>query len=326
VIRRRRLTALLLLAGFALVIVLAVRAVSGSSPKPPRPAAGPTPTTPGPAVSGTGVSATGGSGVPVDAAAFAPGSCVSFPPTSGDRHLTVFLDAGHGGVDPGAVGTTEAGQTIEEANLTLPVEMDAAAILRAAGFRVVVSRTTGGSVARLGAGDIDNGVYTVQGSHDDVAARPVCANEAHANILVGIYFDSGAPNNAGCVTGWDAVRPFSADNLRLADLVQGEVLAAMNAHGWNIPDEGVKSDDQLGSAVSSQAAAYGHLLLLGPAESGYFTTPSEMPGALIEPLFITDPFEGTIAAGSLGQHVIATGLADAVERYFAPPPAASSPD
>ena len=75
-----------------------------------------------------------------------------------------------------------------------------------------------------------------------MAARDVCANEAHANALVGIYFDSGAPNNAGCVTGYDAVRPFAADNLRLAELVQGDVLSAMNAQGWGIPDEGVAPD------------------------------------------------------------------------------------
>ena len=44
-----------------------------------------------------------------------------------------------------------------------------------------------------------------------------------------------------------------------------------------------------------------------------------MPGALIEPLFITDPFEGSIADSSSGQQVIAGGLAQAVEQYFAPP-------
>ena len=53
------------------------------------------------------------------------------------------------------------------------------------------------------------------------------------------------------------------------------------------------SDVSLGGpALSEAAAAYGHLLLLGPAMAGYFATPSQMPGALIEPLFITDPFEG----------------------------------
>ncbi len=265
-------------------------------------------------------------GRPIDASAFQPGACLAYPPTAGNRHLTVFLDAGHGGIDPGAVGTIESGQTIEEADLTLPVELDEVTILRGEGFRVVVSRTVDRAVARLGPGDVADGVLTVQGSHNDVAARDVCANDAHAQVLVGIYFDSGAPDNAGSVTGYDAVRPFAADNLRLAQLVQGDVLSALNAHGWGIPDGGVAPDSDLGSATSSQSIAYGHLLLLGPAEPGYFTSPSQMPGALIEPLFITDPFEGGVAASSLGQNVIAVGLADAIEQYFAPRPPAPSSD
>ncbi len=268
--------------------------------------------------------ASGGAAIPgsvqLDPAEFSPGACVALPPTSGNRHLTVFLDAGHGGIDPGGVGETESGQTIYEADETLPVELDAAAQLRAAGFRVVVSRTGPTSVVRLGPADVSDGALTIQGSHDDVAARDVCANLADADVLVGIYFDAGAsPDNAGSVTGYDAVRPFAAANLRLATLVQRDVLAALNDQGWQIPDEGVVPDGDLGSAISSEAVDYGHLLLLGPAEAGYFNTPSEMPGALIEPLFITDPFEGSIAASSRGQQIMATGLAEAVEQYFSPP-------
>jgi N-acetylmuramoyl-L-alanine amidase len=41
-----------------------------------------------------------------------------------------------------------------------------------------------------------------------------------------------------------------------------------------------------------------------------------MPGALIEPLFITDPFEGTIADSTTGQRAIADGIAGAVDQYF----------
>jgi N-acetylmuramoyl-L-alanine amidase len=322
--RRRRLvtglTAVLVIVG----VVFGIRALtssSGGKDDPERPATQGVPSV------NTVVNPSGRPAElpgPVDPAFFAPGACVSYPPTVGDRHLTVFLDAGHGGVDPGAVGTTEGGRTIEEANLTLPVEMDTATILRGEGFRVVVSRTGNTSVARTAPGDVDNGVFTVEGSHDDVAARAVCANDAHADILVGIYFNSGSPNNAGSVTGYDAVRPFAADNLRLAELIQGDVLSAMNAHHWGIPDDGVLPDSDLGSALSAQSVAYGHLLLLGPAEAGYFSTPSEMPGALIEPLFVTDPFEGQIAASALGQQVIATGLANAIEHYF-PPPVPPSP-
>jgi N-acetylmuramoyl-L-alanine amidase len=255
----------------------------------------------------------------VDAARFAPGACVSFPPTAGDRHLTVFIDAGHGGVDPGAIGTTDTGQQVEEADLTLPLELDAMALLRQAGFTVVVSRTGAGSVARLGPDDTADGVLTDQGAHADVAARAMCANEAHADLLVGVYFDAGASAaNAGSVTGYDAVRSFAASNLRFAQLLQTDALSAMNAQGWQIPDEGVVTDNNLGSASSAAAVSYGHLMLLGPAENGYFMTPSEMPGALIEPLFLTDPFEAGIAASAHGQEVIAGGLADAVEAYFAP--------
>jgi N-acetylmuramoyl-L-alanine amidase len=261
-------------------------------------------------------SSASGAGQPVDPSAFSPGACMAFAPTVGNRHLTVFLDAGHGGLDPGSVGTTESGTTIYEARETLPVELDTMAILRREGFRVVVSRTRNSSVVRLTLGDVANNALTVQGVHDDVAARDVCANDAHADVLLGIYFDAGAPNNAGSITGYDAVRGFAAKNLRLAQLVQSDVLRALNARGWGIPDEGVQPDDELGSASTSKAISYGHLLLLGPADPGWFNTPGQMPGALIEPLFITDPFEGSIAASSEGQHVIAAGLANAVQQYF----------
>jgi N-acetylmuramoyl-L-alanine amidase len=252
----------------------------------------------------------------VDPALFAKTACMAYAPTSGDRHLTVFLDAGHGGLDPGSVGLTQGRKAIEEADETLPVELDAMRLLRAKGFRVVVSRTTNSSVARLTSADVDAGqLLTARGVHDDVAARAECANRGGANALIGIYFDAGASNNAGSVTGYDAVRPFAAQNLRLATLVQHDVLAAMNSRGWSIPDEGVQLDSQLGSTVNASAGdSYGHLMLLGPAKPGWFETPSKMPGALIEPLFITDPFEGSIADSGTGQQVIASGIAAAVEQ------------
>ena len=256
-------------------------------------------------------------GQPLDPIAFAPGACVALAPAAGAGRLTVFLDAGHGGRDPGAVGSTESGQAIYEADETLAVELRTMTILRAAGFRVAVSRTRDTSVLRLGPDDVSGGALTVDGSHEDVLARDVCANDAHANVLVGIYFNSGASYNAGSVTGYDAVRPFAADNLRLAKLLQADALATMNARGWGIPDDGVQPDSGLGSALSREALAYGHLVLLGPADPGYVPTPSRMPGALIEPLFITDPFEGSIAASRDGQKVIADALAKAIEQYFA---------
>lgn len=96
---------------------------------------------------------------------------MAFAPTVGDRHQTVFLDAGHGGIDPGGTGVDEAGDSIDEAPVNLAIELDTLALLRAKGYRVVVSRTKDTTVLRLGAGDTDEGVLSLQGSHDDVVAR-----------------------------------------------------------------------------------------------------------------------------------------------------------
>jgi len=101
-----------------------------------------------------------------------------------------------------------------------------------------------------GATDLSDGELSLIGSHDDVAARDVCANDAHAQALVGIYYDAGASSDdAGSLTAYDADRPFSAANLRLATLVQHDVVADMDAQGWAIPDDGVQTDASLGSFV-----------------------------------------------------------------------------
>jgi len=169
---------------------------------------------------------------------------------------------------------------------------------------------------------------SLQGSHDDVAARDLCANLAHANVLVGIYMDAAdSAQAAGSLAIYDTARPFAHRNLTLAQLLQADVLEAMNAQGWQIPDDGVQPDTTFGSYVgnpdagglAAAAAAYDHLLLIGPAQQGFFSTPSEMPGAVIEPLYLTDPFEGSIAASPTGQRVVAHGLANAIEHFLSPP-------
>ena len=263
-------------------------------------------------------------GEALDPAAFATGSCVAYPPTQGNRGATVFLDAGHGGIDPGGVGVTEQGTSIDEGTETLPVELDAMAQLRADGYRVVVSRTTDSTVVRLGPADVDGNLLTLQGAHDDVAARDQCADDAKADVMVGIYYNAGSPQEAGSITAYDPDRPFSASNIRLAHLVQSDVVSRMNAQGWDIPDNGAQPDGGLGSldgspasgGLAAEAAAYNHLMLIGPAMPGFFSTPSLMPGVIIEPLYITDPFEGSIADSTTGQTVIAQGIATAVEQFL----------
>lgn len=264
-------------------------------------------------------------GTEVNPSLFAAGSCVRLSPTSGNRHETVFLDAGHGGIDPGAVGETSTGRTIDEASLTLPIELDTASILRAEGFTVVVSRTRASTVMKLRRGDTNGDVFSLIGAHDEVAARDICANESHAKVLVGIYLDGGASREmAGSVTTYDVDRPFAASNRRLAELLQSSTLAALTAHGYPVPDNGVLDDSGMGSSngnpasggLAAKAAAYDHVMLIGPPMRGYFSTPSEMPGAVIEPLYVTNPEEGSIAASGAGERALAEGIAAGIERYL----------
>lgn len=264
----------------------------------------------------------------LDPAMFDTGACMAFDPNNGDNHETIFLDAGHGGIDPGGVGTTGSGQVVDESTVNLGIELDAMAILRAHGYRVVVSRTENTTVLRLGPADVNSEVLSVQGSHDDVVARDICANLAKADALIGIYMDAGSSiQNAGSVTLYDTARPFAEANQRLAGLLQADVQSAMNAQGWQIPNDGSLPDGGFGSSVgdpsagglAAAAAGYDHLLLIGPPLSGYFSSPSQMPGAVIEPLYLTDPFEGSIAADAADQQVIAEGIATAAEQYLAPP-------
>jgi N-acetylmuramoyl-L-alanine amidase len=256
---------------------------------------------------------------PVDASRFAAGACVAFPPTGTDRHQTVFLDPGHGGPDPGTTGVTEGGRAVDEAGLTLSTTLAAVPLLQTRGYRVVMSRTGNAAVAVLGEGDLLSGTFTAQGALKDWTARAVCANLARAAALVGLHFNAGAsPLNAGMLTLYDDVRPFSARSLRLASLLHSEILASMNGKGWEIPDAGVRTDGAAGApAIDAAGRAYGRLVLLGPAAPGYVPTPSEMPGAVVEPLFLTSPFEASVAAGAAGQQAIGAGIAKAVDTFLA---------
>jgi N-acetylmuramoyl-L-alanine amidase len=317
-VRRRRAVALLLGAAI-LVAIPTCLLTGGSSPS-------------GDHRGGDGTTTTTFAGLPasgkaLDPSLFSQGSCMAFPPTAGNRHKTVFLDAGHGGIDPGAVGTTETGHTIYEADQTLPVALEAMKVLRADGFEVVISRTRASTVLRLHPADVSGTELSLQGALSEAAVRDVCANLAKASALVGIYFDAGSsPYNAGCMTTYDPYRPFWRSSRSLATLVQQDVLGALNRQGWGIPDAGVLTDAGLGSNIATsstskiavEASHYHHILLLGPAMTGYFSTPSEMPGVIVEPLFITDPFEGSIAARPSGQHVIADAVALAIEQYLVP--------
>jgi N-acetylmuramoyl-L-alanine amidase len=240
------------------------------------------------------------------------GACISYPATGGQSGKTIFIDAGHGGLDPGVVGSAGGKQVLEK-DATLAVATRLGALLRADGYGVVMARTQDSSVTRLAASDSITGALTNSAEHRDLVTRAACANASNASVLVSIHFDGFSdPSVGGTETFYDSARPFAATSKRLAADLQAGLVS-----GLGTSDRGVWTDDQLAApALTSSGNSYGHLIELGPASAGWVDDPSQMPGALVEPLFITNPTQAAIASDPAGQQRIAQAMEAGLIKFF----------
>ncbi|HSS92394.1 MAG TPA: N-acetylmuramoyl-L-alanine amidase, partial [Candidatus Dormibacteraeota bacterium] len=169
------------------------------------------------------------------------GACVSFAPTQGHTGQTVFIDAGHGGRDPGVVASSNSGRPVFEKDATLAVAIRLASLLRADGYTVVMARTNDTTVVKMSAADMTSGALTPYAVRRDLGARAACANAAGAAVIVSIHFDGFTdPSVGGTESFYDAARPFAAANRRLATDLQSALVGRLRA-----PDRGVWTDDQL---------------------------------------------------------------------------------
>jgi N-acetylmuramoyl-L-alanine amidase len=236
------------------------------------------------------------------------GACIGF----GQSSRTVFIDAGHGGLDPGVVGTAGGKQVLEK-DAALAVATRLTSDLHSAGYRVVMARTLDSSVTPLGSGDSVYGAMTAAAVHRDLLARIACANTSQASVLLSIHFDGfDDPSVGGTETFYDAARPFASENKRLATDLQAALVAGLGSN-----DRGTFTDDEVAApTLTSSGSLYGHLIELGPAEPGWVDSPSQMPGALVEPLFITNPSEAGVASDPAGQRRIALALETGLEKYL----------
>jgi N-acetylmuramoyl-L-alanine amidase len=254
---------------------------------------------------------------------FVAGSCLEFPPAGRWNGTTVFLDPGHGGVDSGTMSSV-GGQIVAEKRVALGIGMRALRMLRAGGYRVVISRTRDATVAQYGASELHQGVLDPDAAQREVEARDVCANAARADVLVSIHMDGFIdPSAIGTETFYCPRRPFAARSLRLADLVQRATLAAFRSSGAATADRGVLPDRQGGgAALTPQTANYHHLIVLGPADRPWLPYPSQMPGVLVEPAFLTNPSQAPFVLRGRGQEALARALVTAIDAYFDKPGAA----
>ncbi len=261
--------------------------------------------------------------VPVPRATIAAKTRTSSGSAANGERPVVFLDPGHGGVDTGTIGTTTDGATVEEKNITLAIALQTADHLRADGIDVVLSRTDD-SLPGSTPSDYspDGKMLTPDGVLADLQRRIDRANESGARVLLSIHLNGFTdPSVGGAETFYDPSRPFGDQNKRFATLVQNTLIANLRAKGYDTPDRGVTSDEDLQTeSLGSLAGDYNHLVLLGPAVPGRLR-PSEMPGALSEPLFLSNPPEATAVSQPDVQDLIATSYTQAIEAFLDGAPA-----
>src|SRR5699024_7732402 len=124
---------------------------------------------------------------------------------------------------------------------------------------------------------------------DELQARINICNANDADILVSLhlngYDDPGAHGYEVLYTG---DREFGDRNLDLATAIYREIGSAYREAGFETQARGTKDDKNL-DAETHEFGSEQHLVLTGPAVKNpdYTIVPSNMPGVIIEPVFIT---------------------------------------
>jgi len=231
-----------------------------------------------------------------------------------DQRVTVFIDAGHGGSDPGWGSSYILDNAPLEKDLTLDVAKRTAAYLEAEGYRAVLSRTADT--------DVNDPERDVNGDGcidpiDELQARMDIANASGAAVLFSIHFN-GLPNTPlnGSATFYNAVREFSADNERLAELIQAAQLETLRSFGHDPRDWGALHDDALETPTQSECpTGYPYYTILGPAAEGR-PRPTMMPGAVAEAMFLTHPVEARLAGREDVRDQLAKAYAEAIKEFL----------
>lgn len=136
--------------------------------------------------------------------------------------LTIAVDPGHGGRDPGATGPSGN----QEKNNTLPVGLYLADLLRSAGANVMLTRSTDVSPA--------GSEYT---ELLDLKARVNLANAAKADLFVSIHNDAFSnPAAGGTTTYYSSNTSQAAASKTFGTAVQSELVKQLGLYNRGVKD------------------------------------------------------------------------------------------
>jgi N-acetylmuramoyl-L-alanine amidase len=200
-----------------------------------------------------------------------------------EKKLVVVLDPGHGGQDSGAMCGSVA-----EKDLTLDVALRAELLLRAAGFRTVLTRDSDRYVSLADRASLGN-------QKDRSLFVSIHFNDSQREAASGVetYFAPGQPAPSGFLSWLPFLQPADSGSLRaesesLAASLQGALVERTSA-----VDRGIKS------------------------EQFYVIANVRHPAVLVEAGFMTNKADANKLATVPYRQQLAAAIAQGVERYRA---------
>jgi N-acetylmuramoyl-L-alanine amidase len=278
------------------------------------------------AISAVTLACTGGDASPERSPTPQPSATLAPPSPTPDTRLTVVIDPGHGGDE---VGAAEYGVVEKHSNLDFAFRIER--LLAAQGYEVILTRREDRRVAAApGLGS------SFGATRFDLQARVDMANEARADVFVALHSNgSTSASESGVEVWYDPQRTFGAQNERLAQLLQDGVLASLAEYGYSARGRGLKDD----TCFRFRNDRCFPLFVLGPPrevrredltrrglDPGDFgfgeqeqvrtTRATEMPGVLVELLFITHASDAAVLSDEAGRDAIARGMAAGIVEFL----------
>ena len=208
---------------------------------------------------------------------------VLYPPHShsGGKVQTIVLDPGHGGNDPGyQIGLRQ------EKKYTLLLAEELADQLRAAGFKVLLTRTSDSKV--------------------ELEERPEIANKHRADLFISLHWNAGGPTTKGVQTY--CLTPAGASSSNAGGQVSGGSARPGNAN----------NDRNMFLAYTLQKAIVNHLDIddMSVRRARFMVLcNAEMPAVLIEGGYLSHPVEGRRIADAGYRHRLAQAILEGVKAY-----------
>ncbi len=195
----------------------------------------------------------------------------------------VVIDPGHGGGDAGAVGPT--GFAEKTANLDIGLRIKT--LLRGSGHPVKLTRSTDISPNTPPRDLTGDGRINVS---DDLQARVNIANNARAQAFVSIHNNAGPSSAKGTETYYWTASASNNQSQRLANLIQKELVAEIGRS-----NRGVKG------------------------ANFYVLRRTNMPAALVEGAFISNPTEEGLLKTPAFRQKIAAAVYRGIVKFLGPP-------